>query len=123
MQKWLLLLLVFITIPSYSKSREVFKIEVGSNYDSYSNKELRRRVWQLERAVEQLQEQVFQLAMDKNGPGYGHTGLWTCHIQSFGTHTATGLTRAGALAEVLKKCGDASNPIHCKENDVKCDNK
>jgi len=105
--------------PAQAKSVEPIRIEIGKNYDGYSNKELRRRVWQLEKAVAQLQDQVFQLAV-KSSTG---TGSWTCQIQSFGkTLVAAGQTKASALAQVLKKCSDATNAIHCNESDVKCDN-
>ena len=47
------------------------RIEIGTDYKKYSNDELRRRVYDLERAVGQLQDQVFQLAM-RNGGGGGN---------------------------------------------------
>jgi len=95
-------------------------IDIGTDYSNYSNEDLRRRIWTLERAVAQLQEQVFQLAVHSNAAG---TGNWTCHMQSFGkTHVASGNTRASALAQVLKKCSDATNAVHCHESDVSCDN-
>ncbi len=95
----------------------------GKSYEGYSNEELRRRVWQLEKAVSQLQQQVFQLAIKGNSTISNSGAPWTCQIQSFGkTHIAAGSTRASALAQVLKKCSDATNAIHCNEPDVKCDN-
>lgn len=121
-----ILLLGFIFSCLSTFAAEPIRIEVGSDYKKYSNEDLRRRVWQLERAVAQLQDQVFQLAMKNNG-GTASTAtpnnLWTCQIQSFGkTHVASGNTKASALAQVLKKCSDASNAIHCSESSVKCDN-
>lgn len=101
---------------------DLVRIEIGKNYEGYTNDELRRRVWQLEKAVAQLQDQVFQLAV-RDGGSRGGTGDWTCQIQSFSkTHIASGRTKARALAEALKKCSDATNAIHCHEEDVKCDN-
>ncbi len=112
--------LVLLLCPLPSHAIEPIRIEVGKNYEGYSNEELRRRVWQLERAVAQLQDQVFQLAI-RDGAGHG-SGNWTCHIQSFGTtHVASGNTKASALAQVLKKCSDATNAVHCSESNVKCD--
>lgn len=120
----LTLVSLLLPLPLHSRPREVFKIEIGGDYQHYSKKELRRRVWQLERAVSQLQDQVFQLAMDNNRPHYGSGRPWTCHIQSFGeTFTAGGGTRASAVAQVLQKCSKASSSIHCKEKDASCDNK
>jgi hypothetical protein len=101
---------------------EPIRIEIGKSYQGYSNEELRRRVWQLERAVSQLQDQVFQIAL-RNGSGSGGGGPWTCQIQSFGkTHVSSGSTRAAALAQVLKKCSDATNAVHCSESNANCDN-
>ncbi len=97
------------------------RIEVGKDYDGYSNEELRRRVWQLEKAVTQLQDQVFQLAIRNNDSR--SSGPWTCSIQSFGkTLVATGSTKTAATAEALKRCSDATNAVHCHESDVKCGN-
>ncbi len=117
--KMILLALIFI-LPSVGMSREVFKIEIGSNYERYSKKELRRRVWELERAVAQLQDQVFHLSMSQN---QYQPEEWTCHMQSFGkTHMASARTRGKALALVMSKCSSASNAIHCDSGDVSCDN-
>lgn len=118
--KYFILLATLFT-AFHAQAIDPIRIEIGKNYEGYSNAELKRRVWQLERAVNQLQEQVFQLAMrDSSNRGSGN---WTCSLQSFGkTHVAGGNTKASALAQVLKKCSDASNAIHCKEEDAKCDN-
>src|SRR5437899_1879852 len=96
------------------------KIEIGKSYQGYSNEELRRRVWDLERAVAQLQSQVFQLAYRDGSGTIGSAppmgGNWSCHMESFGkTHVAAGNTKASALAQVLKKCSDATNAVHCHE--------
>lgn len=120
--------LSFLTLMTplnlHSRPREIFRVEIGRDYEHYSNKELKRRVWQLERAVAQLQEQVFQLAMDQQYRPLDDRPLWTCHLQSFGkTHAFTGSTRASALAEVLRKCSENSHSIHCKQEDVNCDNR
>lgn len=101
---------------------EPIRIEIGKNYEGYSNAELRRRVWTLERAVSQLQDQIFQLAI-RDGSSGRERADWTCQMASFGkTLVASGGTRASALAQVLKKCSDASNAVHCKEADVTCGN-
>ena len=123
-----LLASVFAVVSLRSPSAhalEPIRIEVGSNYEGYSNEELRRRVHQLERAVEQLQDQVFQLAVRDRGDSrpLPTVNNWTCSIQSFGkTHIASGNTKASALAQVLKKCSDATNAIHCETKDVSCSN-
>ena len=119
---------LFTLLSTFGSQRaqalEPIRIEIGKNYEGYSNDELRRRVWQLERAVAQLQDQVFQLAVrDGGGKAAKPVDTWTCHIESFGkTHIASGNTKASALAQVLKKCGDATNAMHCSESNAKCDN-
>lgn len=125
MKSLLILIVVAMTLPTSSQARprEVFKIEIGGDYEKYSNRELKQRVWKLERAVFQLQEQVFQLAMEKQRPGQGYdTGMWTCHIQSFGkTFTSTKSSKGAAKADVLRDCSNNSNSIHCKSDDVSCE--
>lgn len=120
------------TLAASAKSKiEPIHIEIGKSYDGYSEEELRRRVWQLERAVAQLQDQVFQLAVrdsysNNNGSQFAEKTAkneWTCTIQAFGkTHIGNASTRASALAKVQKKCSEASNAIHCSESEAKCSN-
>jgi hypothetical protein len=44
-------------------------------------------------------------------------------MQAFGTtYVSSGNTRASALAQVIKKCSDATNAIHCPESNAKCGN-
>lgn len=113
-----------LILSPFVHAQDPIRIEIGENYGKYSNEELRRRVYQLERAVAQLQQQVFQLAVNNNGGSKSvDSSIWTCHMQSFGkTLTASGNTKASALAQVLKKCSDSSNAIHCNESDAKCGN-
>src|SRR5687767_2636984 len=92
---------------------DVIRIEVGRDYKGYSNSELRRRMWDLERAVMQLQTRVFQLEV-KPVNVVAPIRPWTCTLQSFGTtHVASESSRMAALAMVLKKCSDATNAVHC----------
>ncbi|MGE4233034.1 MAG: hypothetical protein AB7F43_06870 [Bacteriovoracia bacterium] len=116
-----LVIALFVLVPSIQAlAIEPIRIQVGKDHKTYSNEDLRQRVWQLERAVAQLQEQVFQLAISNSAP---RPRSWTCQMSSFGrTHVASGDTKASALAQVLKKCSDATNAVHCRESDVKCDN-
>jgi hypothetical protein len=129
-----ILILFALTVLPMSLKAETIQIRAGSNYKDYSNEELRKRVWKLEQAVQKLQDQVFQLAMNNsnnnsNNGGSNFNGnqnansTWACHMESFGkTFVSSGNTKASALAQVLKKCSDATNAVHCNENDVKCDN-
>ena len=97
-------------IPSYS---QVFKIEIGDNYEGHSNKELRRRIWKLEKAVWQLQEKVFHLQANSNRPS---RKTWVCTISNFGdNYTATGETKAVAKAKAIKACSKAGGGMFCKD--------
>ena len=117
-----LILLVAITLAPILSEAQVIRVDFGPSYENYSSEELRKRVWTLERAVAQLQDQVFQLAVRKDG-ALAPRVQWTCQIQSFGkTFVSNASTRASASAQVLKKCSDATNAIHCGDGDVKCDN-
>jgi len=123
MKSLCLFLFLVLTLPYSVHADETIHLDIGKSYEGYTNDELRRRVWQLERAVAQLQDQVFQLALQNRSGAAPVTQLWTCQIESFGkTHVASGTTRASALAQVLKKCGDATNAVHCQESNVKCGN-
>lgn len=117
-----LISLMMIPSNSFSQNRDVFKIEIGKDYSRYSNKELRRRVWQLERAVSQLQDQVFQLAMNnQNRPTY-NSNPWTCTVSAFSDmFAASGPTKASAKAAVMAKCNKKHSAMHC-DDDIKCDN-
>lgn len=98
----------------------IIKIEVGKHKD-YSNDELRERVWNLERAVQQLQDKVFELSKNQTKAA----DMVSCYINTpfDGTFTATAATETAAKGEVMAKCGkgvDAGGSIHCSENKVKC---
>lgn len=96
---------------------QVIRIEVGDKSGS-SKDALERRVWDLERAVRQLQNRIFDLEADKGRPSGGKT---TCTISSMGkVHMATEDTEMLAKSVVLKKCADATNAIHCEKSDVEC---
>ena len=112
---------------------DIFRIEVANDYKKYSNNEdLKRRVWQLERAVEQLQMRVFNL----EGKSYQPVAVpvqmpaqpmkpqekeWTCHMQRFGQpFSGSGKTKAAAMAEALKHCGEKY--AFCDKKDLECGN-
>ncbi len=124
MKKILIILLMSIvgSTSSFADDR-VYRIDPSGDYRHYSNDDLRRRVWELERAVMQLQAEVFKLSVQNQSGGFRPGGLlWTCQIQTFGkTYFATSNSRNSAVAQTLQKCGDASNPVHCRETSVKCD--
>ena len=114
--------LLVSSFMSFAADEQVYRIDTGGDYRYYSNDDLRRRVWELERAVMQLQSEVFRLSIQNQSSGFRPGGLWTCQVQAFGkTHVASNSSRNTAVALVLKKCGDASNPIHCRESNVRCE--
>lgn len=111
---WLTLLHVGSTLAG-----EVFRIEIGKDYQKYSNRELRERIWRLEKAVSQLQEKVFKLESQ------GHTGAdsWICTINSLaGNFSATGGSKAVAKAKVQEKCNKKEpGSIFCRDDKTKCE--
>ncbi len=91
----------------------------GKDYGKYSNDELRMRIWNLEKAVMQLQQKVFAIELAQSGSaGSGH---WTCMTKSFGkTFTSTAPTKMKAMADVVADCSKATNAVHCDEDEVTC---
>ncbi len=101
-----------------SASDNVFRIEIGKDFKSYTNQDLQRRVWELERAVNQLQIRVFQLeAKPIDAPQ-----TWSCTISAMGVpFVGTGSTKAVANSAVLDKCkAEAKDTFFC--TNPKCEN-
>ena len=99
----------------------IIRIDVGRNDKNVSSDELRQRVWELERAVQQLQMRVFSLEMT-GGQKPPISTFTTCYIKTpfDGTFSATEPTETAARAAALEKCGAKANGIHCNERNVKC---
>jgi hypothetical protein len=98
---------------------QVIRIEVGDKKGS-SKEEIERRVWDLERAVRQLQNRIYDLESDRSRPTAKKT---TCSLESFGkVFNATEDTEMAAKAKVMKACADATNAIHCDKSKVECGN-
>lgn len=94
-------LIFLITFPT--DAGEIYKIEIGKNYNTYSNRELRERIWRLERAVWQLQQKVFQLENHSNRHKPANT--WVCTLSAMSDHfSASGPTKAEAKSKVINKC-------------------
>jgi hypothetical protein len=105
---------------SQARAEEIFKIEVGSNYQQYSHADLQKRVWDLERAVWQLQQRVFQLETAKPTTV---SDSWICTVTAMNeTYTGTGGSKAVATADVIKNCknGRGGDGFFCKS--PKCEN-
>ncbi|MEZ4818532.1 MAG: hypothetical protein R3A45_01070 [Bdellovibrionota bacterium] len=117
-KKTLLLATIVATmgITTYQQAqarRSIVTIEIGQDYNKYSKGELRRRVWELERAVQQLQEEVFQIKVSQQEPAQPS---WVCSVKAMGeTYTGMGPTQAVAKSETLQACKDGNNgsSFHC----------
>ncbi|MFA6237973.1 MAG: hypothetical protein WC635_11635 [Bacteriovorax sp.] len=117
--KKFVLLFVSLILCQTSFSGEVFKIEIGKDYTSYSDSDLKRRVWELERAVFQLQQKVFEMQTGNSGSA---AATWLCKMEGLGEKfSAVGGSRAVAADAVLEKCKaspKSANGFHCGE--VQC---
>jgi|GEM_PF-1475864 len=125
-------------------TERIYRIEVDRDRD-FSKRELRERVYMLELAVQQLQERVFDLEVEKRtppppmyptpsypAPSYPppitpmpprqpRPMMFTCYIQAFGkTFSASAPTEMAAKVEAMRQCSQQYNAIHCGEDDVKC---
>lgn len=111
--------LAILTFSAMARADEpVVRIRFGSNYRDYSMEETQRRVWELERAVAELQQRIFHL--ERQPPVVVQPEKpWTCLLSNNmkGTFTSTKATRGEATAHVLKQCED---PFWCKAQDVSC---
>ena len=117
MKKFACLFLIVLSQTAFSE--EIFRIEIGKDYKSYSQSDLQRRVWDLERAVWQLQQRVFQLEANK---GSGSAESWVCTIRAINdVFTGTGASKAVAISKVTDACkaGRGGDGFFCK--DPKCE--
>ena len=115
----LILLVLSLCWSGQASAESIFRIEMGRDYRGYSQEELQRRVWELERAVAQLQQRVFQLEVSK--PAAPAADSWLCSIEAMGTtYTGTGATKAVASSSAMDKCkaGRNGDGFFCKE--AKC---
>jgi hypothetical protein len=116
-----------------ASAEEIFRIETNrSSSRSSSDRELRSRIADLERAVDQLQRKVFELQMGKDydrpsftwpGNSYRPVKDITCYLKTpfDGTFMATQSTETAARARTLDKCtSKLNNSVFCKEDNIKC---
>jgi hypothetical protein len=104
---------MIVSAPSHAE--EVFRIEIGKDYKSYTQSDLQRRVWELERAVWQLQRRVFDLESKKT-----ESDTWVCKVTAMGnTYIGTGGSKAVAKANAFESCKAArgGDGFFCKESD------
>ena len=113
------LIVFFIFISSNVFAGDITVVMPGKEYGKYSNDELRQRIWNLEKAVMQLQQKVF--AMEISQTNTASAGSWTCMIKSFGkSFSSTAPTKTKAMADVIADCSKATNAVHCDEDEVTC---
>jgi hypothetical protein len=120
----LMFMAILTLVPSVQVfAEEVFRIEVGRDYNSYSQRDLQRRVWELERAVAQLQSRVFELELSRaTRPAPTATpavDTWICKVTAMGvTYTGTGGSKAVAEHKAIETCKEKADDFFCKE--AKC---
>ena len=120
---WFLALAVSMIASASATSADEapYRIYAGRDYRAYSNQELQRRVFELERAVMQLQQRIYNL---ESAPppvvvAPPPPPPWTCSVSAFSqTYVQTAATRGQAEAIVRQKCAAASHPMHC--SNVQC---
>lgn len=119
MKKAAVLFLILVSINSFAG--EIFKIEIGKDYNQYTDRDSKRRIWELERAVYQLQQKVFELEMGKYQPVTVKVeqASWICKTMAMGEKfSATGTSKAIADDAVMEKCKASprsANGFHCDE--------
>lgn len=124
MKKWTLILILgaLLTGASSLFAEEVFRIEIGKKdgFEGMKDRDLYRRIYLLELAVDQLQRKVFEL---ERGGGNNSSSWTTCYIKTAfdGTFSSTNPTETAARAGALEKCSNAGvSSVFCNEKDVKC---
>lgn len=116
MRQFLSIFAVLVSTTS-AKADQVFRIEFGKDPQRYSESDLKQRVWELERAVSQLQQKVFQIESGKSST----SDTWICTISTMGQiYEGTGGSKAVATSAVIKNCknGQDGDGFFCK--DPKC---
>ena len=124
MSKLLIAVSVVLSLSaSYVIADDVFRIQVPKEFKGKgsSNADLQRRVWELERAVAQLQMKVFQLQVE--GTAAAQKEDWLCTVSARGTdYTGTGRSKAVASSRATESCRKANsgdgffcNPPSCEQ--------
>ncbi|MBY0370160.1 hypothetical protein K2X33_05700 [bacterium] len=124
--KYLSTALLFIVLATPGVvADDVYRIEISPEGRDSSAREMNRRIRQLERAVSQLQQRVFDLettpSVTIQAPAKKEKS-WICTVKAMGeTYTGTGTTKAIAAEKSLEKCskGRGGDTFFCK--DPKCE--
>jgi hypothetical protein len=121
------MLLSLVTVSAFAQSRvrngsidlgngrSTIRIEIGDDRD---DREMLRRVRNLERAVRDLQDQVYQLQAQ---PRTITLNVCSGNFFSVGTIVGKAESRVEAVARVMDECNRRGGGIFCKERDVKCE--
>jgi hypothetical protein len=99
-------------------SDDVLRIQAGSQHSSNATiRELEERVYRLERAVAQLQNEVFRLSEQ---PRKVAEKKVSCYLNTTfdGTITAKGDSKNECAGKVLHECNE-KGVAFCKEKDIK----
>lgn len=102
----------------------IVRIEVGNDRDN-DTRAMTRRIIQLERAVRELQNRVYDLEDDAR-PLTREVTLYTCSMRSNFNEFFAGdesLSEAQARASVIGKCTKVRHPMFCEDTKVKCDSR
>lgn len=112
----LVLFLGSLLSVSAKASDTVFRIDIGKDFTSYSNADLQRRVWELERAVGQLQMKVFQLETAKPEAKPEAVKTWSCIVSAMGEeYNGAGDTKASATNAAMDNCRkNSKDTFFCK---------
>lgn len=115
-----------VSLPVSALERDsIIIIKPDSNNKHYNNNaKLWDRIHRLERAVAQLQDQVFHLSTNQiQVAAVNHT---TCMISTpfHGSFHATSPTKMAASAEAIQKCmsGTQNNEVYCNDKKMTCGN-
>ncbi|MGE0631914.1 MAG: hypothetical protein AB7O96_05875 [Pseudobdellovibrionaceae bacterium] len=115
-----LLLVLFFSVST--QAADPIKIEPGADPEKYTVEELKKRVWQLEQAVQQMQSQ--NAAIIAAAPKPEDPTKWKCTLKVSGhSLDGAGPTRYGAVKDVLRKCREVTKPILCRDVAAVCDDK
>lgn len=112
---------LFFSFSGGAAEPAAVKIEPGANPEKYTNEELRRRVFQLEQAVLQLQTQAATAPAVVAPPPDPKAKTWTCVLKvADQTLEGAGPSRYESVKAVLKKCREVTSPIRCHDTAAKC---
>lgn len=121
------MLISVVTVSAFAQSRvrngnidlgngrSTIRIEIGDDRD---DREMLRRVRNLERAVRDLQDQVYQLQAQ---PRTITLNVCSANFFSVGTIIGKAESRIEAVASVMDQCNRRGGGIFCKERDVRCE--